>query len=142
MRRHHLDVLHGVLPISPVVLNAHIRELDVVVDHRQLVSDVPLGGLVGSQTRAAVTVVTTTTRGLKETLIVPLEFLFQDHAANARSLPDQAIRRFRVTDTVAGGVPPIARKQANGQHRPCVSANGIVDSLAHEEGERRSPFSE
>jgi hypothetical protein len=70
--------------IAFLVLDAHIRRLDVVIHDGQLVRLCPLLDLVLVTIGAPVTVAATAILGLEETLVLALEFVVEDHAMHSR----------------------------------------------------------
>ena len=66
------------LAVRTLAFEAHIRKLDVVIDHGQLVFTRPLGHLLSPSLRASPTVPTTSVRRLEKRLILPLQLLLED----------------------------------------------------------------
>jgi hypothetical protein len=91
MRRHHFHILDRSMAIPLVVLNPEIGKLHVSVVHRQVMDMGPTLDFLGVSIRTSIAVSTSPIRLLEEALIVALQLIIQEHAANARTVARQAI---------------------------------------------------
>ena len=81
VRRQHLDVVVSLAPVH-LVLDAEVWEVDLVVDVRQLVLPCPALDLAGGPVRSTVAVRAVPVVRLEELLVLPLQVLFEDDAAD------------------------------------------------------------
>jgi hypothetical protein len=91
MRRGDLYVFQNATAIAVVVLDAHVRELDVTLVIRQLVLARPPLDLLGFSFGSTQGSTAAAIRLLKETLVVALELLLQHDTANATAASNQAV---------------------------------------------------
>ena len=90
VRRHHLDVERVIATID-VVLDPHVRELDVaLVVARQVVLPRPILDLQRIAVRPAIAVVTIAIALLQELLVLALQIVLEDDAVDVRSVVAQA----------------------------------------------------
>jgi hypothetical protein len=80
MRRDHLNVFDLPFTVGALVLDSDIGEMDVSVDNGQVVASSPLCDLAIACIRIAFRLATFAIQVAKETLVVPLELVVQDHA--------------------------------------------------------------
>jgi hypothetical protein len=80
--RDDLEVLDLSAPVAVLVLDAHIGELDVLVLVRQSMRECPLTDLVDRPVGPAVTLPVSTVALLKETLVLTLQLVVKNDAAN------------------------------------------------------------
>ena len=83
MRRKELDVLVKLSAIE-LVLDSVIREMNLVVEVRQIVFARPVTDLVLVAARSAVAVGATAVGLLQELLLLALQVLFEDHASDLK----------------------------------------------------------
>jgi hypothetical protein len=85
MRCHDLHILDMPLAVTALALQAKVRELHVLVDHRELVLTRPSRDLDGISLRASRTGPATTIRLLQERLVLTLQLLLEDDAPNLQA---------------------------------------------------------
>src|SRR5262249_24166051 len=96
MRRQDLEILDGRASIAVVVLDAHIRKLHVVLDHRELVRRRPCRDLIGVPIGPAIRIATAAVGRLQEPLTVTLQLVIEHDATDATTVAHYAFRRAAV----------------------------------------------
>ena len=91
-----LDVLLARAPVDVLVLDAHVGEVDLLVEVRQVVFDRPRGNLLGIPVGAAVTVGAAAIPLLQEALVLALELVVEDDAPNAIAALGEAVGGLQV----------------------------------------------
>ena len=86
MRRRDLHVFHVSAAIGPLVFDPHIRKLNAVLVHRQVVLMRPVLNLVARAVRASVAVRSIAISLLEEPLVLTLELVIEDDAMEVRAL--------------------------------------------------------
>jgi len=86
MRCHDLEVFHLSLAVRSFVLDTHIREMHVPINDRKVPAGRPFGDL-GCVALCVLLLLTPVTSLVpQEMLIVPLQFVVEDHAGDDHSL--------------------------------------------------------
>ena len=91
VRRRDLHVLHITTAVRALVLDPEIGELNTFVHDRKVVLMRPLFDLFASSRRPTVAVRALAVSLLQEPLVLPLEFVVEDNALNARAPVLQAL---------------------------------------------------
>ena len=96
MGRQDLHVFDIAAAVGPLVLDAEIRELDMIGDDRQVVGVRPLVDLLTRTARPPIRIGSIAIGLLEELLILALQLIVEDHALDACPLPGQPIRAVQV----------------------------------------------
>jgi hypothetical protein len=124
-------VFHVAAAVGMLVLDPKIRELDAVIQDRQVVLGRPLFDFFTGSIWPAVTVRTIAVSLLQEPLVIALQLVIEDDSLNARTLCLELFRSAHVRPTELGVVREFA-----GLHRSRVErleGLGIATAVAFEE---------
>jgi hypothetical protein len=89
-------------PVWELIFEPEIGEAHVVVQHREIVSLGPPGNLLSSAIRTSGAVRAIAVSLLKESLVLPLEFMIEDDAADVRIASGQAFSLTQVRTIEVG----------------------------------------
>jgi hypothetical protein len=109
MRRNDLDVLHGALAISALVLDPRIRELNVPVVIRKIVFLSPTSHSLCAFFRGLTVIAARPVLGLQEPLILALQLFFEHDTAHWLAPFGQALRSLHVSAVNLGIVGQLTR---------------------------------
>ncbi len=125
MRRGHLDVFNGVAAIALLVLDADVGKLDVSVPVWQLSFASPVLDLLRLSVWPTRGIVAAAIGRLQEALVLALQFLFKDYAADLSASGNEPFGTLDVRSIQADVMRQFARFRDAGVE----SLTGVVSSV-------------
>jgi len=129
---HYLDVLVPNVPIRIFVLDAEVREVNLLVEVRKVVLTRPSGDFGIAPVWSAVAVAIAAIAFLQKALVVAFQFAVQLHPLDARTLVAQALGCLQICPIELRVMATLARAISSGIELLAVA--GIAKAMSFKEG--------